>query len=188
MKPYAKQILPLIGLMMVIGTITKLAIPFLTSLAIDQAIDPRDGNPSLTLLYQITIAVLAMYIIQWVAGIFVSDLRISSVSGSFMTCEQICSSTFSACPSISSTSVRLDLCWSGLRMMLTPAGFVYQRGCQPDHRLRAVSRYCRYSFVNKLEARSCCYCHGTDHVLHLDETPCTHPACMAGCTDSELAD
>ncbi|WP_411553424.1 ABC transporter ATP-binding protein [Paenibacillus lautus] len=70
MKPYAKQILPLIGLMMIIGTITKLAIPFLTSLAIDQAIDPKEGNPSLTLLYQITIAVLAMYIIQWVAGIF----------------------------------------------------------------------------------------------------------------------
>ncbi|WP_098743116.1 ABC transporter ATP-binding protein [Paenibacillus sp. EZ-K15] len=70
MKPYAKQILPLIGLMMVIGTITKLAIPFLTSLAIDQAIEPKSGNPSLTLLYQITIAVLAMYIIQWVAGIF----------------------------------------------------------------------------------------------------------------------
>jgi len=70
MKPYAKQILPLIGLMMVIGTITKLAIPFLTSLAIDRAIDPQGGNPSLTLLYQITIAVLAMYIIQWVAGIF----------------------------------------------------------------------------------------------------------------------
>ncbi|MGG3504958.1 ABC transporter ATP-binding protein [Paenibacillus sp. FSL W8-0187] len=70
MKPYAKQILPLIGLMMVIGTITKLAIPFLTSLAIDRAIEPKSGNPSLTLLYQITIAVLAMYIIQWVAGIF----------------------------------------------------------------------------------------------------------------------
>lgn len=70
MKPYARQILPLVGLMMVIGTITKLAIPFLTSLAIDQAIEPKDGNPSLTLLYQITIAVLAMYIIQWVAGIF----------------------------------------------------------------------------------------------------------------------
>ncbi|OMF69671.1 ABC transporter ATP-binding protein [Paenibacillus glucanolyticus] len=70
MKPYAKQILPLIGLMMVIGTITKLAIPFLTSLAIDRAIEPKNGNPSLTLLYQITIAVLVMYIIQWVAGIF----------------------------------------------------------------------------------------------------------------------
>ncbi|WP_253300362.1 ABC transporter ATP-binding protein [Paenibacillus lautus] len=79
MKPYAKQILPLIGLMMVIGTITKLAIPFLTSLAIDQAIDPRDGNPSLTLLYQITIAVLAMYIIQWVAGIF--RIRFTNIIG-----------------------------------------------------------------------------------------------------------
>ncbi|GAB6930041.1 ABC transporter ATP-binding protein [Paenibacillus sp. JCM 10914] len=70
MKPYAKQILPLIGLMMIIGTVTKLSIPFLTSLAIDRAIDPKGGNPSLTLLYQITIAVLVMYIIQWIAGIF----------------------------------------------------------------------------------------------------------------------
>ncbi|OOC60938.1 ABC transporter ATP-binding protein [Paenibacillus ihbetae] len=70
MKPYAKQILPLVGLMMIIGTITKLAIPFLTSQAIDHAIEPENGSPSLTLLYQITVAVLAMYVIQWIAGIF----------------------------------------------------------------------------------------------------------------------
>lgn len=72
MKPYAKQILPLIGLMMIIGTVTKLAVPFLTSLAIDQAIDPAPeaGSPSLTMLYQITIAVLVLYIVQWITGIF----------------------------------------------------------------------------------------------------------------------
>jgi ATP-binding cassette subfamily B multidrug efflux pump len=65
MRPYAKQLLPLIGLMMILGTITKLMVPYLTSLAIDKAITP--AIPSLKLLYIIAIAILVLYGIQWVA-------------------------------------------------------------------------------------------------------------------------
>lgn len=43
MKPYAKQLLPLVILMMILGTITKLSVPFLISLAIDRAIAPPQG-------------------------------------------------------------------------------------------------------------------------------------------------
>ncbi|MNI29650.1 putative ABC transporter ATP-binding protein [compost metagenome] len=56
--------------MTILGTITKLTVPFLTSIAIDKAIAPADGNTSLTLLYSLTAAVLILYIIQWAAGVY----------------------------------------------------------------------------------------------------------------------
>ncbi|MEC0089642.1 ABC transporter ATP-binding protein [Paenibacillus macquariensis] len=65
MKPYAKQLLPLIGLMMILGTITKLTVPFLTSMAIDKAISP--ANPSLKMLYMIAAGIFVLYVVQWVA-------------------------------------------------------------------------------------------------------------------------
>ena len=68
MKPYAKQLLPLIGLMMILGTITKLTVPYLTSMAIDKAISP--DSPSLKLLYMIAAGILVLYVIQWVATAF----------------------------------------------------------------------------------------------------------------------
>ncbi|WP_223069439.1 ABC transporter ATP-binding protein [Paenibacillus caui] len=70
MKPYAKQMLPLVLVMMVLGTLTKLTVPFLTSLAIDRAIAPKDGNTSLSLLYIITASVIVLYLIQWIAGVY----------------------------------------------------------------------------------------------------------------------
>lgn len=70
MKPYAREMLPVVLLMMVLGTFTKLTVPFLTSLAIDKAIAPKAGNPSLSLLYGITIAVVLLYIVQWIAGVY----------------------------------------------------------------------------------------------------------------------
>lgn len=70
MKPYAKQMIPLIVVLMIIGTITKLAVPYLTGAAIDQAIAPEKGSPSLSMLYKITITVLVLYIIQYITGIF----------------------------------------------------------------------------------------------------------------------
>ncbi|MNO12272.1 putative ABC transporter ATP-binding protein [compost metagenome] len=70
MKPYAKQMMPLVIVMTILGTITKLTVPFLTSIAIDKAIAPADGNTSLTLLYSLTAAVLILYIIQWAAGVY----------------------------------------------------------------------------------------------------------------------
>ncbi|AHV96613.1 ABC transporter-like protein [Paenibacillus sabinae T27] len=70
MKPYARQMLPLVLLMMVLGTITKLAVPFLTSQAIDKAIAPKTGIPNPALLYLLTAGVIVLYIVQWVAGVY----------------------------------------------------------------------------------------------------------------------
>lgn len=71
MKPYAKQMLPLVILMMILGTVTKLTVPYLTSMAIDKAISPKaGGSTSLTMLYTITAIVLVLYIIQWLASTY----------------------------------------------------------------------------------------------------------------------
>lgn len=79
MKPYAKQMLPLVGLMTILGTVTKLTVPYLTSLAIDKAIAPENGQTSLTLLYTLTSAVLVLYLIQWAAGVF--RIRFTNIIG-----------------------------------------------------------------------------------------------------------
>lgn len=70
MKPYAKQLLPLIGLLTILGTVTKLTVPFLTSQAIDKAIAPVNGTPSLSLLYILASSIVVLYLIQWAAGIY----------------------------------------------------------------------------------------------------------------------
>ncbi|MEW4370213.1 ABC transporter ATP-binding protein [Paenibacillus kandeliae] len=70
MKPYARQILPFILLMMVLGTITKLSVPLITGAAIDRAIQPANGQPSLGLLYGLTALALGLYLIQWVANAY----------------------------------------------------------------------------------------------------------------------
>ncbi|MHA6529469.1 ABC transporter ATP-binding protein [Paenibacillus sp. BAC0078] len=70
MKPYAKQMLPLVSALMILGTITKLTVPYLTSMAIDKAIAPKDGHPSLSLLYTLTVTVIVLYLIQWIAGVY----------------------------------------------------------------------------------------------------------------------
>lgn len=70
MKPYAKQMLPLVSVLMILGTVTKLTVPYLTSMAIDKAIAPKDGNPSLTLLYTLTASVIVLYLVQWIAGVY----------------------------------------------------------------------------------------------------------------------
>ncbi|WP_055107836.1 ABC transporter ATP-binding protein [Paenibacillus ihumii] len=72
MKPYARQMLPLVLVMTVLGTITKLTVPYLTSIAIDKAIAPEIGSPSLRLLYILTGVIVALYIVQWAS----SKLRI----------------------------------------------------------------------------------------------------------------
>ncbi len=63
MKPYRKQLLPVIIVMTVLGTLTKLAIPFLISLTIDRALLGKSGR----LLVIYAIVMLAMYTVQWVA-------------------------------------------------------------------------------------------------------------------------
>ncbi|MEJ8304712.1 ABC transporter ATP-binding protein [Saccharibacillus sacchari] len=67
MRPYAKQMLPLILIMTILGTVTKLAVPYLTGVvAIDGAIKTGDR----TLLYIVTASVLGLYLIQWIANVF----------------------------------------------------------------------------------------------------------------------
>ena len=67
MRPYAKQMLPLILIMTVLGTVTKLAVPYLTGVV---AIDGAIKNGDQRLLYIVTAAVLGLYLVQWVANVF----------------------------------------------------------------------------------------------------------------------
>ncbi|MCM3627534.1 ABC transporter ATP-binding protein/permease [Paenibacillus glycanilyticus] len=64
MKPYTRQLIPVI-ITMIIGTITRLTIPALTILAIDQAIEPANGDTSYGKLYLIAGIMVALFIIQW---------------------------------------------------------------------------------------------------------------------------
>lgn len=64
MKPYAKQMVPIITLMVVIGTVTKLAIPLLIGKTIDNAIDLKN----LPLLWKLVGVMLILYVVQWVAN------------------------------------------------------------------------------------------------------------------------
>lgn len=66
MKPYKKQLLPIIIIMMLVGAITKLTIPLLIREAIDNAIIPKDKN----LLFLIVGIMLSVYLIQWLANTF----------------------------------------------------------------------------------------------------------------------
>ncbi|MDF2645214.1 MAG: transporter ATP-binding protein [Paenibacillus sp.] len=66
MKPYKKQMLPIIIIMMLLGAITKLTIPLLIREAIDNSIIPKDKN----LLFLIVGIMLVVYVIQWLANTF----------------------------------------------------------------------------------------------------------------------
>lgn len=79
MKPYAKQLLPLVILMMILGTITKLSVPFLISLAIDRAIAPATGLPSMTMLYLIAGSIFVLYLIQWATNTY--RIKLTNIIG-----------------------------------------------------------------------------------------------------------
>lgn len=66
MKPYRKQMLPIIIIMMFVGAITKLTVPMLIRVAIDDAITPKNHK----LLFTIVGIMLGVYIIQWLANTF----------------------------------------------------------------------------------------------------------------------
>ncbi|OPH47110.1 multidrug ABC transporter ATP-binding protein [Paenibacillus ferrarius] len=66
MKPYRKQMLPIIIIMMLVGAITKLTVPLLIREAIDKAIIPKDTN----LLIIIVGIMFGVYLIQWIANTF----------------------------------------------------------------------------------------------------------------------
>jgi len=79
MKPYRKQLIPIVVLMMVIGTATRLAIPAIIALAIDQAIFPDEGAGSYTKLYTYASWMLGLYLIQWAANTF--RIRFTNIIG-----------------------------------------------------------------------------------------------------------
>lgn len=64
MKPYSKQLLPIVLITMALVTMTKLAIPFLITKAIDDAIMP--GNRKL--LFTFAGVMAAAYVVQWLAS------------------------------------------------------------------------------------------------------------------------
>ncbi|MCU6708285.1 ABC transporter ATP-binding protein/permease [Paenibacillus sp. J5C_2022] len=69
MKPYRKQLMPVIA-MMIVGTLTRLSIPFLMMLVIDRIIDPVKGSGSKLELVLMGAAMLLLYGIQWAANTY----------------------------------------------------------------------------------------------------------------------
>ncbi|MEK3721838.1 ABC transporter ATP-binding protein [Paenibacillus sp. FSL H8-0034] len=67
LKPYSKQILPVIITMMIVGALTKLFNPLLIAYAIDNALR-EGGDPRL--LFQCVGGMLLLYIIQWAANTY----------------------------------------------------------------------------------------------------------------------
>nr|WP_240041350.1 ABC transporter ATP-binding protein [Paenibacillus ginsengarvi] len=72
LKPYRRQLLPIILATMILGTFSKLAIPYLISLAIDKALFNGDGN----LLMILASTMLALYLLQY----FVNRYRIRYIN------------------------------------------------------------------------------------------------------------
>jgi ATP-binding cassette subfamily B multidrug efflux pump len=64
-KPYRGDVARVVFVMTVFGMLTKLAIPFLISMAIDKAIKPADGQTSGGLLCLFMGIMLAMYALRW---------------------------------------------------------------------------------------------------------------------------
>ncbi|TFE30067.1 ABC transporter ATP-binding protein [Cohnella luojiensis] len=64
-QPYKKEFTRVVFVMTVFGMLSRLAIPFLMSMAIDRAIHPENGNSSVTLLVSLVGAMMAMYGLRW---------------------------------------------------------------------------------------------------------------------------
>jgi ATP-binding cassette subfamily B multidrug efflux pump len=64
MKPYSRKLMPIIIITILIGTLSKLAIPMLISYAIDHALLQKNSS----LLLIITSTMAAVYLIQWLAS------------------------------------------------------------------------------------------------------------------------
>ena len=75
MKPYRRQLLPVIITMMFLGAVTKLAVPFLISLAIDKAIAQAD----IPFLWILVGVMIALYVIQWLANRY--RIRLTNIIG-----------------------------------------------------------------------------------------------------------
>jgi ATP-binding cassette subfamily B multidrug efflux pump len=75
MKPYSRQMLPVVLLMMFLVTLTKLSIPLLISIAIDRALE----HSNIPLLYIIVFAMLGLYTLQWFANTY--RIRLTNIIG-----------------------------------------------------------------------------------------------------------
>lgn len=69
MHPYRKQLMPVI-LMMVIGTLTRLTIPFLMLYVIDSILDSEKGSGSFGALALTGAGMLALYVVQWASNTY----------------------------------------------------------------------------------------------------------------------
>ncbi|CAM4215548.1 ABC transporter ATP-binding protein [Paenibacillus tarimensis] len=79
MKPYRKQLLPIVIVMMLLGTLTRLAIPAIIILAIDNVISPTTGNQDYVSLYMYAGIAFALYVLQWAANTY--RIRYTNVIG-----------------------------------------------------------------------------------------------------------
>ena len=69
MLPYKKELMPVI-FMMILGTLTRLGNPALIIFAIDEAINPANGETSIPKLLIIAAIMLVLYIIQWASNAY----------------------------------------------------------------------------------------------------------------------
>lgn len=69
MKPYRRELVPVL-VMMVIGTLTRLTIPFLMLYVIDHILDPDKGSGSVQSLLLVGALMFALYVIQWASNTF----------------------------------------------------------------------------------------------------------------------
>lgn len=69
MKPYRRKLTPVI-IMMIIGTLTRLAVPFIMYYVIDHIIDPEKGSGDVQMLVLAGGGMLALYAIQWAANTY----------------------------------------------------------------------------------------------------------------------
>ncbi|EFM12007.1 ABC transporter related protein [Paenibacillus curdlanolyticus YK9] len=65
LKPYRKQLLPVILVGMILGTLTRLAIPAIVIMAIDEAINPKTGDSSVSKLLLYAGLMFVLYLVQW---------------------------------------------------------------------------------------------------------------------------
>jgi len=64
-KPYKGAVTKVVIVMTVFGMLSRLAIPFLTMIAIDDAIHPSEGKGNATLLFTIVAVMMALYGLRW---------------------------------------------------------------------------------------------------------------------------
>ena len=182
MKPYRKQLLPVIIVTMVLGTLTRLAIPALFIKAIDDAIQPKDGGaPSMQKLYMYAGIMLALYIIQWASNTF--RIKFTNMIGQqvifdlrhdlFRHIQKLSFRFFDKRPA-GSVLVRVTNDVNALQELFTN-GVV---NLLMD--MRAVGRDRRHFARLELQARPCDHDHRAADVLRLDGAAPADPARLAG--------